>query len=66
MAMKQAKGLAQTPQEAQLAQQIRETASNMKLCKYCNRRFNDTAAEKHIPFCERKYKEANIRKPNRK
>ena len=64
--MKQAHGVAPTPQEARLAQQMRETSSNMKQCKFCNRKFNDIAAEKHIPFCEKKFKEANLRKPSRK
>ena len=31
------------------------------LCKYCGRRFNEIAAERHIPFCERKFKESQMR-----
>lgn len=26
-------------------------------CNFCNRRFNATAAKRHIPFCEKKAKE---------
>lgn len=25
-------------------------------CKWCGRKFNDVAAERHIPVCEQKYK----------
>jgi hypothetical protein len=26
-------------------------------CKWCNRKFNENAANRHIPLCEKKYKE---------
>lgn len=66
MAMKQAKGIAPSPEEARVAQQAREAASGLKLCKFCNRRFNEVVADRHIPFCEKKLKEASIRKPVRR
>ena len=25
------------------------------LCEYCNRKFNNSAGERHIPFCREKY-----------
>ena len=28
----------------------------LKPCPYCGRKFNEKAAEKHIPFCQRKSK----------
>lgn len=30
-------------------------------CKFCNRKFNEDAAKRHIPICEQKYK-ANLMK----
>ena len=30
-------------------------------CKFCNRRYNDEAYHKHLPGCERRYKEAQMR-----
>ena len=30
-------------------------------CKFCNRRYNDEAYAKHLPGCERRYKEAQIK-----
>jgi hypothetical protein len=30
-------------------------------CKWCNRKFNEVAAERHIPVCERKYKEMQMK-----
>lgn len=30
-------------------------------CKWCGRKFNDTAAERHMPVCEKKYKENQIK-----
>ena len=29
-------------------------------CKFCNRRYNDEADHKHLPGCERRYKEAQM------
>ena len=31
------------------------------LCKFCNRRYNDEVNHKHLPGCERRYKEAQMR-----
>lgn len=33
-----------------------ETYDDRTQCKYCNRKFNDEAAKRHIPICEGKYK----------
>lgn len=36
-------------------------------CKYCNRRYNENAYNKHLNFCERKFKDAMknpMNKPN--
>jgi len=30
-------------------------------CKFCGRKFNETAAERHIPVCEKKNKEMLIK-----
>lgn len=32
--------------------EFRLTDEKMKVCPYCNRRFNEKAAERHIPICE--------------
>lgn len=37
-------------------------SDSFKLCKFCNRRYNDEAFAKHYPGCERRYKENQIRK----
>jgi len=31
-------------------------------CKFCGRKFNEEAANRHIPICERKAKENAIKK----
>ena len=31
-------------------------------CPYCGRKFNDVAAQRHIPFCKNKSKENAMRK----
>ena len=36
-------------------------SDDFPLCKFCNRRYNDEAYNKHLPGCERRYKEAQIR-----
>jgi hypothetical protein len=30
-------------------------------CKWCNRKFNEQAADRHIPLCEKKYKEMQMK-----
>jgi desulfoferrodoxin (superoxide reductase-like protein) len=35
--------------------------SNLTQCKFCMRKFNDSAAQKHIPVCERKSKENKMK-----
>jgi hypothetical protein len=30
-------------------------------CKWCNRKFNEHAAKRHIPVCENKYKETQLK-----
>jgi endogenous inhibitor of DNA gyrase (YacG/DUF329 family) len=34
-----------------------EAEAALKPCPYCGRKFNNNAAEKHVPFCQRKSKE---------
>ncbi len=36
-------------------------SDSFTLCKFCNRRYNDEAYAKHLPGCENRYKEAQIR-----
>lgn len=36
-------------------------SDSFTLCKFCNRRYNDEAYHKHLPGCERRYKEAQIK-----
>ena len=31
-------------------------------CKFCGRKFNETAAKRHLPFCEEKSKQIPRRK----
>jgi hypothetical protein len=49
-----AKGAPLTPQE-ELKMRENENAG-LVLCDYCGRRFNEHAAERHIPFCQQKNK----------
>lgn len=37
-------------------------SQNLVACKFCGRKFNDSAAQRHIPVCEKKAKENNIKK----
>lgn len=30
-------------------------------CKFCKRTFNEIAHARHVPFCEKKFKEAKIK-----
>ena len=30
-------------------------------CNYCGRKFREEAAERHIPLCERKFKDSQMR-----
>ena len=36
-----------------------------QLCKFCNRKYNDEAYKKHLPGCERRYKDAQLRGKNK-
>lgn len=36
-------------------------ADGYTLCKFCNRRYNEEAYNKHLPGCERRFKEAEMR-----
>ena len=36
-------------------------ADDYTLCKFCNRRYNDEAYNKHLNGCERRWKEAQMR-----
>lgn len=63
MAMKQVKGTKLTEEEVQLSKAVKEVAkSDLTKCKFCGRSFNETAAAKHIPLCEKKAKEEAIKK----
>ena len=35
------------------------------LCQFCNRRYNEQAYNKHLPGCERRFKEAQIKNKNK-
>ena len=37
--------------------------SSLIPCSFCGRKFNDKAAAKHIPFCESKFKENQMKQP---
>lgn len=43
--------------QAAAAQQAMEQLDDRTECKWCNRKFNEQAADRHIPLCEKKYKE---------
>ncbi len=49
------------PHAAQIAQQAYEEADDRVLCQFCGRKFNETAAKRHIPVCEQKNKANNIK-----
>lgn len=46
-------------EEAIIAKKFEET--QMTRCQFCNRTFNDEAAKRHIPFCEKKTKDAKLK-----
>ncbi len=54
--LKLAKGSTLTPEEHRAMNQAMEDAQNLVPCNSCGRKFNAKAAEKHIPFCEKKSK----------
>lgn len=65
--MKQIKGKPKTEEEINFAKKEKEiTQSNLTKCKYCGRSFNETAAVKHIPLCQKKAKDVAIKKPLKK
>lgn len=37
-----------------MQQALEEATDDRILCKFCGRKFNDNAAERHIAFCETK------------
>lgn len=52
--LKLAKNEAISKEEEKIMKTEQDT---LKPCQYCGRKFNEKAAEKHIPFCQRKSKE---------
>jgi hypothetical protein len=65
--IKQAKGgkISASEQRA-MDQAIREEQNLLTLCEYCGRRFNEKAAERHIPFCATKLKQNQIKQTSKK
>ena len=59
--LKQARGDALTKDE-EVAMQKDSRKDDMIQCEYCLRRFNDNAAQRHIPFCKTKHKIDSIKK----
>ena len=61
--MKQMRGAPQSEEEVKLNKIVQQSAqSNLTKCKFCGRSFNETAAAKHIPICEKKAKENAMKK----
>lgn len=48
-------------QESAMLKQAEEEADDRIQCKFCNRKFNENAAERHITFCEMKTKKDEMR-----
>jgi len=46
-------------EEAAIVQKFNET--QMMRCPHCNRTFSDEAGKRHLPFCEKKAKEAKLK-----
>jgi hypothetical protein len=46
---------------AALAQAAYEAADDRVECQFCGRKFNDTAAQRHIPSCEQKTKASQMK-----
>ena len=42
-------------------QQIREQMDDRVECRHCGRKFNEQAADRHIPLCEKKSKETMMK-----
>ena len=40
---------------------MEEAADDRILCKFCGRKFNETAAQRHITFCEQKTKKDSMK-----
>lgn len=62
--LKMAKGGKLTAEEEKAMNQAREDAQNLVLCNSCGRKFNEKAADKHIPFCEKKSKMEKMKAGN--
>lgn len=58
-AMRAARGNDSGPSDTQ--QQIMEQMDDRTECKFCGRKFNEQAAERHIPLCEKKFKENQMK-----
>jgi len=54
-------GGAEGSAQAAAAQQAMEQLDDRTECKWCNRKFNEQAAVRHIPVCEKKYKEMQMK-----
>jgi len=62
MMLKQSKGGQNiSPQEEKNLQNTFEEAQGLTMCNFCGRKFNDAAAQKHIPFCENKHRMEKIK-----
>jgi len=42
--------------------QVVESSNNLVPCSYCGRKFNEDAAKRHIPICEKKSKQMAVGK----
>lgn len=54
--LKQGKGAAISAEEKQELKNVMEEAQGLVPCNFCGRKFNEVAAQKHIPFCENKHR----------
>lgn len=54
--LKEGKGGAISAEEKQELKNAMEEAQGLVPCNFCGRKFNEVAAQKHIPFCENKHR----------
>ena len=64
--MKSAKNVPVTEEQKLVAKKLQQEMDTRVKCDFCGRKFEETAAKRHIPFCETKSKQMPKMAPKKK